>query len=183
MFRSANSVLLSALVAAALTAIFISCSGGSVSRNEGAAQESLSQAESRFNPADYDRDPSLVKNADEHGTAHAPAAQVPPPVRTDTVRGFRVQVLFTPDIEEANRIRDTLSSALPHEYIYVVYDSPYYKVRAGNFTERSDANALVHTLVGCGYKDAWVVPDIVIINLPPRDSLQNQPAPVDTTRH
>jgi hypothetical protein len=56
----------------------------------------------------------------------------------------------------------------PEEWFYVVYDAPTYKVRAGNFLERYEADRFGKLLAEKGYRDAWVVPEKVYKDAPPR---------------
>jgi hypothetical protein len=56
---------------------------------------------------------------------------------------------------------------LPDEWVYLVYDLPYYKVRVGNYAEKEAANESVKKLVSLGYADAWVVPERILKNPPP----------------
>lgn len=104
-------------------------------------------------------------------------------VLPETTDGFRVQVITTQDIDQAIQLRDTLSAALPDDWVYVVYDAPSYKVRVGNFIERPAANKMVRILVEKGYVNAWVVPDLVLKN-PPRKPPPPPPplAMPDTTK-
>lgn len=130
------------------------------------AKESMAKAEENFNPSLYDQDVEAIKrevagNAVTEG-GKKPDAATP----TDTIAGFRVQVLFTQDIEKATELRDSLNVVLPTEYIYVVYDQPYYKVRIGNYTDKLAADAMARSLMQKGYTDVWAVPDKIVTNLP-----------------
>ncbi len=80
--------------------------------------------------------------------------------------GFRVQVLTTQEIDEANLLKDSLSTILPTEWTYIVYHTPYYKIRVGNFSERHTANRVMRQLLERGFENAWVVPD-QIVKYPP----------------
>lgn len=130
--------------------------------SEDNTKEFLEKYEKTFTPADYDIDVAIVRS--EEKKEFSKGEQVRPAPRTEEleiVPGFRIQVSFSEDIERANQLRDELSSKLPEEWVYVVFEAPYYKVRVGNFLTRPDANATLRTLVSVGYKDAWIVPDRV----------------------
>lgn len=131
---------------------------------EGTATETLQQAEAQFNPSAYN--PTFQQLIGMDSTADvAPARQRDEAAPTDElVQGFRVQVLFTSEIEKANRVKDSLSNQLLAEWVYVVYEAPYYKIRVGNFLTRVAAKNLIHPLVDLGYRDAWIVPDQVFRN-------------------
>jgi hypothetical protein len=128
----------------------------------------LAKYEKSFDPSKYNPpiDSILATERKQHRAMDAGRIiTVAPP---ETIPGFRVQVLFTPEIEQANLTRDTLLSELPDEWSYIVYDAPYYKVRVGNFVDRGLAAQMVKKLTNFGFQDAWVVPDKIIKNPPPR---------------
>ena len=131
-------------------------------------REFLATYEPTFNPSDYDPDVTILKQREEDRHNALLASAVVSTAMPETIPGFRVQVLFTQEIDEANRTRDSLSSLLPDDWIYIVYDVPYYKVRVGNFADRPSANQILKKLTGLGYTDAWIVPDNVIKNPPAR---------------
>ena len=123
-------------------------------------QEFIHRYEKTFNPSDYDSNPPAEKS--EKKENQKPEETTPSaPGETELVTGFRVQVSFTDNIEQANKIKDDLSSLLTNQPVYVVFESPYYKVRVGDFLSRPDANITLKTLIDRGYKDAWIVPDKV----------------------
>ncbi|HMD13182.1 MAG TPA: SPOR domain-containing protein [Bacteroidota bacterium] len=131
-------------------------------------REFLAEYEPTFNPSDYDPDITVLKQREEDRHNALVASAVVSTALPETIPGFRVQVLFTQEIDEANRTRDSLSSVLPDDWIYIVYDVPYYKVRVGNFADRPSANQILKKLTTLGYTDAWIVPDNVIKNPPAR---------------
>jgi hypothetical protein len=133
--------------------------------------------EQQFNPADYN--PSLAAiqqmvKADTSGNSDEP--EIVEATQPQTIPGFRVQVLSTTEIDSANAVRDELSSLPESVGIYVTYDSPYYKVRVGDFSSRPAANPLLKTVLNRGYADAWIVADRVLKNPPPR---KTTPPPED----
>ncbi len=85
----------------------------------------------------------------------------------DTVPGFRVQLLTTQSLSEAIGMKAKADSLLSNFNIYIVYDSPYYKVRVGDFRARYEANQAVTFITDHGFPNAWSVPDNVFRN-PPR---------------
>jgi len=131
-------------------------------------REFLAAYEPTFNPSDYDPAVTVLKQREEDRHNALVASAVVSTALPETIPGFRVQVLFTQEIDEANRTRDSLSGLLRDDWIYIVYDVPYYKVRVGNFADRPSANQILKKLTGLGYTDAWIVPDNVIKNPPTR---------------
>ncbi len=131
-------------------------------------QTFLSTYEKTFSPTAYDASVGVIRTEEQQQHALFEAARLITTAVPETIPGFRIQVLFTSDIDQANELRDTLSVHFPDDWTYVVYDAPNYKVRVGNFIERSDAEMFLRKVVSDGYPDAWIVPDNVIKNPPPR---------------
>jgi len=122
--------------------------------------------EKTFNPSAYDPAPTLIKQEENAQHTALESAKIMITAVPETIPGFRIQVLFTQEIDQANHLRDSLDALLPQEWLYIVYDSPYYKVRVGNYEERNEANPLLKQLNTMGFRDAWIVPDNIIKNLP-----------------
>jgi len=79
----------------------------------------------------------------------------------NTIPGFRVQINSTQDISEALDERSKAENLLSDYNVYIIYDSPYYKVRAGDFRARYDAAQVANFISSHGFPGAWVVPDNV----------------------
>ena len=82
----------------------------------------------------------------------------------NTIPGFRVQIGSTQNLSEAMDRRAKAENLLADYNIYLIYDSPYYKVRAGDFKGRYDASQAANFISGHGFPGAWVVPDNVFKN-------------------
>ena len=78
-----------------------------------------------------------------------------------TTDGYRVQVLSTDDIEEANRVRAEIYEKTARKEVYVIFEPPFYKVKAGDFTTKSEANDFKFKLNQLGYSEAKVVQETV----------------------
>jgi hypothetical protein len=82
------------------------------------------------------------------------------PAPTDTswqkVPGYQVQLLQT---EDAQLARETVKDAILalETDVEIIYEAPYYKVRAGRFTSRYDAEQLQNLAEEKGYANCWVV--------------------------
>lgn len=126
----------------------------------------MRQHEESFDPSAY-RPPS----ADTVATAPAaqPEASVPSEewveqkVRT---MGFRVQLHSTASLDEAQETltayRGRLDSLqVDAGRVDMVFDAPYYKIRAGDFVVKAGADSLRETLHAAGFPEAWVVRDNV----------------------
>jgi hypothetical protein len=57
-------------------------------------------------------------------------------------KGFRIQVISTSKRDDAFKVRADLMSQFPDQKTYVVFQSPSFKVRIGNFLKKEDAEKL-----------------------------------------
>lgn len=130
----------------------------------------LDKYEKTFNPADYDDDVDIEEN-------NIPEAEKnlidlkkreTDKIEPEIISGFRVQILMTTEIDEATAIKNEISPLLPNDWLYVVHEAPYYKIRAGDFHDRTSANRLLKYLIDSGYNNAWIVPDKVYKSPPPK---------------
>ncbi len=140
---------------------------------------SLVRAEESFNPSDYDHAAPARREdstARDRYTEETPATtpNVPPAEQTP---GFRVQLLSTTSIDEANARKQYAESLFPSEWFYLQYDPPTYKIRAGNFLSRLDADRFRSQIAGRGFPDAWVVPERVFKNPPQPPAREVPPQP------
>ncbi|HLX12244.1 MAG TPA: SPOR domain-containing protein [Bacteroidota bacterium] len=165
-----GSVFRFSVVLLAAILLLIGCKGSEDVKKDDTvnAKQLLSASENNFDPSKYDDPASVIINNDKNGSSAQPVPVLDTRVPSDTISGFRIQVLFTKEIGDANLVRDTLTAALPQEYVYVVYEAPYYKVRVGNFLDRATADGYLRSVTTKGFPDAWVVPDKVLTNLPPK---------------
>ena len=125
--------------------------------------------EADFKPSSLDPEPGTPAKAsrpDSSAVADGPATDLLP-AQVETALGFRVQVFSTTNIDEASAKKTELEEAIPHERVYLEYDPPAYKIRAGNFLTRHDADRFVRFLSDKGFVGAWTVPQRVLKNPPP----------------
>ena len=83
----------------------------------------------------YSKDPRLEtlgkKMAEYNDALAASAARV--------AKGYRLMVLSTSDRNEALNLRTRLLQLYPDQKVYMIFQSPYIKVKFGNFLEKKDA--------------------------------------------
>lgn len=70
--------------------------------------------------------------------------------------GFRVQILASKSMTKADSLSELLNTALD-DSAYVVYETPNYKVRIGDYVVREDAEKMRQKLQNMGYRSAWVI--------------------------
>ncbi|MDZ7719313.1 MAG: SPOR domain-containing protein [Balneolaceae bacterium] len=97
----------------------------------------------------------------------------------DQYAGFRVQLLSTRSVAEADSTKDNFR-AWADEHIkgyspeaYVTFRQPYYKVRVGDFRDQQKANNFSRQ-VKDKYPSAWVVHDRIEPDLIPADTTNIQ---------
>ena len=79
------------------------------------------------------------------------------------VSGYRVLILTTDNLEEANDKRSETYFKTIQKEVYVTFDPPFYKVMVGDFTDYTTAKNLSFKLNQMGYSEARVVNESVNI--------------------
>ncbi len=79
-------------------------------------------------------------------------------------KGFRLLVINTNNREEAINAKTKLYQYFPELKSYLVYQSPYYKLKAGNFKEREDAEDYEKKLDPYFPRGVFVMNDIIEVN-------------------
>lgn len=75
--------------------------------------------------------------------------------------GYRVQ-LFSTELEFEARLIEEEALVKFAESVYLIFDSPVYKIRVGDCASRAEANKLRQRAVDLGFQDAWVVQSKVV---------------------
>jgi len=131
---------------------------------DNATEDDIRNFESTFRPSDFDppkerptdRTPRRV---DTNTVVAADTPTAPPSM--EMVQGFRVQVFSTNSIDAARAKRMEFEAAFPEEWFYLEYHAPTYKLRAGNFQNKFEAERFARMLAEQGYQEAWAVPEKV----------------------
>ena len=76
------------------------------------------------------------------------------------VKGYRVQIVISQNVNELEVIQDKLMKSVDKE-IYIIFELPNYKLRVGNFLNRKEAESFQKKIVRLGYRTAWVVPTMI----------------------
>ncbi len=121
-----------------------------------------------FDPSTLDDDTFRVIPPDQTGNRGADSEPVKVPKTTrrtdsaeESVQGYRVQLAATTD---ENRARDLKKEAMLKlkEKIYLVFESPNYKVRVGDCRTFDEARLLKQEVIASGFPDAWIVKTNVV---------------------
>jgi SPOR domain len=167
------------LTIAVLIIVLAGCGG---SRNAGKEEDGgntgddLRRFESDFRPSDYDPDPESRSEGvpKPSGETEAPKTDAS---NTEQIPGFRVQIFSSTSIDEANSRKSAAEQVFPNEWFYLRYDPPSYKVRAGNFTTRFDAERFAKVAIDNGFPGSWPVPERVYKTPPHPQAPEPQQAP------
>jgi hypothetical protein len=80
-----------------------------------------------------------------------------------TTDGYRVLVLTTDNIEEANQVKADVYFSQSSYEVYIDFEPPFYKVKAGDFDSQRSADDLRFKLNQLGHKEAKVIKDKINI--------------------
>jgi hypothetical protein len=80
-----------------------------------------------------------------------------------TKDGYRVLVITTDNIEEANQIKADVYFSKNADEVYVDFEPPFYKVKVGDFSDKKTAEDLRFKLNQLGYKESKVVKETINI--------------------
>lgn len=72
-------------------------------------------------------------------TTTAPSAVKKKTITKKLVDGYQLQVLNTTDRNEAIKAKSLLLSKYPQQKTFLMFQSPYYKIRFGNFLNKTEA--------------------------------------------
>lgn len=82
------------------------------------------------------------------------------------VNGYRVQIIATQNLEKATLLEEQAKSqfAMSGHKTYLVFETPLYKIRIGDFTSRNQADELKMQALKYGYREAFIVKSKVSLN-------------------
>ena len=78
-------------------------------------------------------------------------------------KGYRVMVISTNDRELAYKTRSDILRYFPDKGVYMGYQSPYFKLKAGDFIKKEDAEKFRKELSKFFSGSLFVMPDIIIL--------------------
>jgi len=159
------------IAALIFAACIAGCSGSQKSARDSSAEavEEVHGYEADFHPSDHDPDHAPVTGTpalNGHRPDSATGGEPSPNADEEYVQGFRVQVFSTSSIDAAKAKQAEARSYFPGEWFYMQYDPPAYKIRAGNFRQRFEADRFARLAAEKGFTDAWTVPEKVFKNPP-----------------
>jgi hypothetical protein len=78
-----------------------------------------------------------------------------------TAQGFRLLVVNTNNRQEAINAKSKIYTAYPELKAYLIYQAPYYKLKAGNFKTRAEAEPYRKALNAQFPKGVFIINDTV----------------------
>ncbi|HRO71207.1 MAG TPA: SPOR domain-containing protein, partial [Chitinophagaceae bacterium] len=82
-----------------------------------------------------------------------------------TGKGYRLMVISTSNRDEAIAAKTKIYTYFPELKAYLWHQSPYYKLKAGNFKERKEAELYQQKLSAYFPKGVFIMNDIVELKL------------------
>jgi len=78
--------------------------------------------------------------------------------------GFRIQVVSTNDRNKAFTAKSTIYQQFPELKAYLLYQSPFYKLKVGNFLKREDAEEYLTAIKQYFPTGVYIVRDVIEVN-------------------
>ena len=78
-----------------------------------------------------------------------------------TMKGFRLMIITTINRDEAISAKTRVYTYFPELKAYLWHQSPYYKLKAGNFKERKEAELYQKKLNSYFPKGVFIIPDVI----------------------
>lgn len=78
--------------------------------------------------------------------------------------GYRIQVVSTNDRNKAFSAKSTIYQQFPELKAYLLYQSPFYKLKVGNFKEREDAEQYLTAIKQYFTDGVYIVRDVIEVN-------------------
>ena len=76
---------------------------------------------------------------------------------SDATSGFRIQIFSSTTRGSAENAQTQARVQLTRDDVFIDFESPYFKVRIGNFQTRNDAEILLEEVKKKGYETAFIV--------------------------
>lgn len=80
------------------------------------------------------------------------------------VPGFRILVINTNDRNKALTAKSKLYQEFPELNVYLMYQAPFYKLKAGNFKDRKEAEDYIPNIQRLFPSGVYVVRDTIEVN-------------------
>lgn len=78
-----------------------------------------------------------------------------------SAQGYRIQVISTNNRTKAMEAKTRIYQRFPELKAYLMYQSPFFKLKVGNFMEREDAESYLQNIIQLFPTGVYVVRDVV----------------------
>ena len=78
-----------------------------------------------------------------------------------SAQGFRIQVISTNNRTKAMEAKTKIYQRFPELKAYLMYQSPFFKLKVGNFVEREEAESYLQDIMQIFPTGVYVVRDVV----------------------
>lgn len=149
--------------------LFISCSLTQLGWKEESPSKSKSKATTEtyredFDPLTLNDDDVWILPSVKGGSSASKESRIAVPkgeaTREEVLQGYRVQLVATKEEEQAREIKKNAMLKLSHP-VYLIFESPLYKVRVGDCATREEAKEILEEAKRNGFPDAWIVPSTI----------------------
>lgn len=93
-----------------------------------------------------------------------------------TMRGYRLLVINTNSRDEAIAAKTKIYSHFPDQKAYLVYQSPFFKLKAGNYQTREEAKRYQDLMNTIFPKGVFIISDTIEVK-PEKDAEETQQLP------
>ncbi len=83
--------------------------------------------------------------------------------RITEMQGWKIQMHSTKNFYESDSIKQVVSTLFPQQEVVSVFNSPYYKIRLGNYQNRAVAEQTLRKARQQGFANSWIIPSRIKI--------------------
>lgn len=159
------SKILKTVLIVSLLLLAVGCAGSSRKTKAAEPPVSAGRMDESFDPLTLNDEELVIEGGKTVPTTPVRPAEKPKTEpenlpQNKLVDGFRIQIISTKSLENATRAKQIASEQFSDLNLrfYLDFDSPYYKVRIGDFQTRKEAQKVRDIVRLRGYPKAWTVP-------------------------
>lgn len=163
-------------------ALLLSCSSSRKATRENTSEKKSPHYDESFDPVRLNDDKIDFKEEPKPTSNNARIDRIdiskkPTEIEDKLVDGFRIQLFATKDIESATVAKKEAQFVFMGDSlnVYVEFDSPYYKLRIGDFQDRDKAEEFREIAREKGYASSWIVKTKVWSNPSPPNGSSHPP--------
>lgn len=164
------------IISSLIITLMLSCSSGRKTARDDTPGKESPQYDESFDPLRLNEDEIVFKEEPKATKQEDKLDQIDISRKSEQTQdklidGFRIQLFATKDIESATIAKKEAQFVFAEDSlnIYVEFDSPYYKLRIGDFREREEAVMFREVAREKGYSSSWIVKTKVWSNSSPPD--------------